>query len=105
MTKDAIIAEAVRRAQEDARRNGLKVGQIVAHPNDEFSYGLISVDGDVATVGLTASQSRDGKEVTKRFPLNELFDPNIAGDMIHEIMEEELNRGLPSGCGVMVVKL
>ena len=105
MDNDFIIAEAVKRAQEHARQNGLSIGQTVAHPSDRFTYGLISVSGDVATVGLPASKSKDGKEVEKQFPLNELFDPNTVRDLIGQVVEDGLNKNAPPGYGVMVVKL
>ena len=71
-----IISRAVPRAQEAARRHGLAIGQVVAHPSDPISYLLLGVHEDVATVGNPAGKGK--KAVQKTFPLDELFDPNVA---------------------------
>ena len=71
--EDAIIDAGVKRAQEIARTNGLRIGQIVAHPNDRIAYELKEVNGNVAQVWVP-----DKEDTIKEFPLDELFDPNEA---------------------------
>lgn len=105
MNKKEIVAEAVKRAQKIAQEKGLIPSKNVAHPDDEIVYGLISVKGNVATVGLTAKQSPTGKEVRKQFPLNELFNPWTARELVSQIMQEEVNKELPLGNGILVVDL
>ncbi|MBI2058125.1 MAG: hypothetical protein HYT63_04085 [Candidatus Yanofskybacteria bacterium] len=105
MNNKAIVAEAVRRAQKVAREKGLLPGKNVAHPDDPITYELISVDGDVATVGLKAEHSPTGKEVRKQFPLKELFNPFTARELITSVMEDEFNKNAPPGCGVTAVEL
>lgn len=78
MTKDEIMRETVKRAQEEARSEGLEIGSTVAHPSDKIIYELLDVKGNIATVGLSAEESETGQEVTKQFPFDELFDPNVA---------------------------
>lgn len=68
--RDAIIKQAVKRAQERARREGLTVGQVVAHPDEPAACELLAVDGEVATV-----RAPNGRHA---FPVGELFDPNVA---------------------------
>lgn len=88
MDKKAIVAEAVRRAQKVAKEKGLLPGRSVAHPTDSMAYELISIDGDIATVGLRAKDSSSGQEIRKQFPLNELFNPKTARNLISSVMED-----------------
>lgn len=60
-------------AQEIAREKGLKVGQTVAHPSDDFAYELKEINGNTATVWFGPGR----EDTIKTFPLDELFDPNI----------------------------
>ena len=78
MRTEELIQKGVARAQEIARANGLKIGDVVAHPSDKMTYELFSIDGDVANVSISAEASETGEEVKNQFPLNELFDPNVA---------------------------
>lgn len=95
MNNKAIVAEAVRRAQEVVRRDGLIPGKNVAYPNDSIIYELISIDGDTATVGLTTEDIPTGKEIRKQLPLNELFNPWTAKKLMTQVMEDEFNNGAP----------
>ena len=74
------INEGVKRAQDLACWNGLGVGEIVAHPSDELAYELLKVQGETAVIGLSTKQSSTKVRIEKRFPLNELFNPNTAED-------------------------
>ena len=105
MNKKEIINEAVRRAQDLGRKNGLKIGQTVAHPSDKLTYELYSVDGEAATVGLDARKSPSGQEVRKQFPLAELFDPNDAKSVMNQVLEDDLNRNAPPGTCVTIIDL
>lgn len=70
---DEIYNETIIRAQEIARKEGLEIGQTVAHPSEDMTYVLKEIKGDQAVVWIP-----DQKNSVKQFPLNELFDPNIA---------------------------
>ncbi|MFC1721962.1 hypothetical protein ACFL0Z_03555 [Patescibacteria group bacterium] len=71
-----IVGDVVKKAQEEAREKGLEIGQVLAHPDDDYTYELKEIEGDTAVVWFP-----DQDETIKRFPLNELFDPNTAKDM------------------------
>lgn len=64
----------IARAQEIAKREGLRIGQTVAHPSDRTVYALKEIKYDIAVVWLP-----DQENTAKEFPLSELFDPNVAG--------------------------
>lgn len=81
-----IICAGVKRAQEIARREGLKIGQVVSHPDDDYVYELKEINGDEATVWFPTQE-----ETIKTFPLNELFDPKVAR---RESVKEVFNRNL-----------
>jgi len=53
-------------------KEDLKIGQTVAHPDDSLAYELKEINGDEATVWLPGQE-----ETIKKYPLNELFDPNV----------------------------
>lgn len=79
MTYDEIIKEAVKQAREDARKNGLKIGEAVAHPSDPFIYQLLEINGNEAVVGLPKRQGLSGTIVERKvFPLDELFSYRVA---------------------------
>ncbi|MFA4817809.1 MAG: hypothetical protein WC608_03780 [Parcubacteria group bacterium] len=67
------LSAIIKSAQEIARQNELKLGQKVAHPSDYIVYILKEIKGDTAVVWLPGQ-----KNTAKEFPLNELFDPNVA---------------------------
>ena|SRR3990167_4596884 len=69
---EEILWHGVRKAQEIARQEGLKIGQTVAHPDDKMTYALKEIKGDIAVVWLPGQE-----DTAKEFPLNELSDPNI----------------------------
>ena len=105
MNNKAIVAEAVKRAQEVARRDGLISGKNVAHPSDATTYELISVADDTATVGLKAEHSPTGQKIRKQFPLNELFNPLTAKKLMTQVMEDVFNKEALPGSGVIAVEL
>jgi hypothetical protein len=82
--EDEILDVGVKQAQEIARTEGLKIGQAVAHPGDNMTYALKKVVGDVAFVWIP-----DQEDTIKKFPLNELFDPNVAQ---REAVQENVTR-------------
>jgi len=65
--------QGVKKAQEVARQEGFKIGQTIAHPDDTMTYALKEIKGNVAVVWLPGKE-----ETAKEFPLDELFDPNVA---------------------------
>ncbi len=96
MNNEKLIEVGIRKAQEIARKKGLNIGSTVAHPTDKLMYKLYGVENGVATVGLNARQSPLRKAIKKVFPVDELFDPNIARDQALAVRDEELARLLPS---------
>ena len=70
--------ESIIEAQKSAERNGLAIGSIVAHPDDEFTYVLSEIRGKTAVVKIPAEFSETGKEIIKEFPFRELIDPRRA---------------------------
>jgi len=94
MRDDDIIGIAIKKAQQIARV-GLKIGQVVAHPSDRFAYELRSIHGNTAIVGYNAEESPNGLPVEKKFPLNELFCPNVAEDEAKKLTVSKLTRGKP----------
>jgi len=101
MTRAETIEEAVRRAQKDARKNGLKVGQAVAHPGDPLTYELLEIRGDEAIVGLSSRKSPSGREIRKVFPVAELFSPDTVLSIAWGIERDDLLRICP---GMLVVE-
>lgn len=87
--KEEIQKEAIEYAQKVARDQGLTPGQVVAHPDDPVTHKLKDIKGDVATV-LVKKPSRAG-EVEKQFPLDELFDPNVAERRARELFDAALS--------------
>lgn len=75
--------ESVVEAQKSAEKNGLTIGSIVAHPDDEFTYELSEIRGNTAVVKIPAQFSETGNEIIKEFPLTELFDPRKATVFAH----------------------
>ena len=43
MTDDEILDEVIKKAQEIARKDGLKIGDKVAHPSDPIVYELFKI--------------------------------------------------------------
>lgn len=70
--------ESILEAQKSANKNGLEIGSVVAHPDDEFTYMLSEIRGETAIVKIPAEFSETGKEIIKEFPLKELFNPKTA---------------------------
>lgn len=80
LRRDPKIREAVTQAQQFALKKPLRIGALVAHPNELVGFELRSVDEKgIATVGCPDPVTR--QDVIKQFPLAELFDPNVAGDI------------------------
>ncbi len=63
----------IRRAQERAKQHVFKIGDVIAHPNDKIVYNLKEIRGNEA-IGWYHQR----EDTIKRFPLNEIFDPNVA---------------------------
>lgn len=80
MNNDRLISEAVRRAQREARAQGLRVGTTVAVPYDPVAYELLSVTGETATVGHA--------DVQREYPVIDLFDANRARSIALQMLGE-----------------
>lgn len=102
MNKDALVNDAVKCAISHAQVNGLKVGQVVAHPSDPLAYDLIRIEGDMAVVGIPKENSHTGKAVEKNFPLNELFVLKDALDFALTAQDEHYACEFP---GAIVVRV
>ncbi len=72
------IGQGIKRAQDYGREYGFEIGSVVGHPSDPTAYLLESIDNGQATLFLPADVAEDGKAVRKTFPLEEIFDPNVA---------------------------
>ena len=83
------IKEAIKRAVEITREQGLKVGDLVGHPNERLCYKVKALEGDVAIIYLP-----DGTE--KRFPTSELFEVAIAEQEVEkEAVKNTVNKYAP----------
>lgn len=74
------LALGTKKAQEIARRQHLKVGDVVAHPSDDFAYELKNIKGNEATVWFPGQP-----KTVKKFPYDELLDPNVAKEETEKI--------------------
>jgi len=66
--------DSISKAQEIARENGLRIGQVVAHPSSAGVYRLEKIEGEKAIV----SKYEGREEVRLELPLRELYDPRVA---------------------------
>ena len=88
---EELIWYGIKKAQEIARREWLKIGQTVAHPDDKMSYALKEIKGEVAIVWLPEKTN-----TLKIFPLNELFDPNVAKrEAVQKAVTQKLSQKQP----------
>lgn len=83
--KEEIYQIGIKRAQEIGKKEGLKIGQVVVHPSEDMAYELKKIIGGMALVWLPGQE-----ETIKEFPLDELFDPNVARE---EAFQETVKRG------------
>lgn len=98
-----IIDEAVRRAQEIGRQYPPEPPCDVAHPENEFSWKLIRIEGEegvcIRPVGKDSHILKGGKIVgeveEKRFPIRELFSPRIAAEQAAIIEAEWIKKNRP----------
>ncbi len=86
MSNKELIEHGKKKALEIARKEGLKIGQVVGHHGDKIAYELKEIKGDTAVVWIPGK-----KESLKEFPLNELFDVNVASD---EAVSKKVNQAL-----------
>jgi len=83
--KEEIYQIGIKRAQEIGKKEGLKIGQVVVHPNEDMAYELKEIIDERALVWLPGQE-----ETIKEFPLEELFDPNVARE---QALQETAKRG------------
>lgn len=88
------IIRVVTSAQKTARTEGIKIGSSIAHPDDPFVYKLKGVKGTTAIGVIPAECSPTGKEITKEFPLDEIFDINLACKIAGELPIEDIMKGM-----------
>jgi hypothetical protein len=89
---EVITNEAVRRAQQLALKSPPQIGDLVAHPSDEKSYYLRHVDEKTGMATVGYFDAKKEKEVDSQYPLNELFDVNVAIGLAMKInVERKLN--------------
>lgn len=89
MTEKEIIAEAVKRAQEAGRKKGFKAGDIVAHPNFKYTFRIGEIQDGRVTIVLPPGHAC--KNPPKDLPLSEIFDPNVAQDLLLEVVFGDLS--------------
>lgn len=94
-----IIAEAMARAQQEARGHGLDPNAKIVHPDLEYAYRLVSVDNGIATLEIPAENSRTGERIVERKPYNELFDANRCFAIAMNIGQRELSDGVTAMLG------
>lgn len=70
-------AGMVEEAQKAAEKRGLEIGDTVAHPNHERTFVLHDIVGTTAIVDFPGNE-----EGALTVPLDELFDPSCARDII-----------------------
>jgi hypothetical protein len=79
-----IINRAVKEAQVVAQREGLRIGQTVAHPDEPITCELTGFGG----TQLMPTGIIEYEDLRREFPLNELFDPNVAKEIALRIKRE-----------------
>jgi hypothetical protein len=75
MENSQIIASAIATVPSENRI--LSPGDTVAHPSDPMAYEFYKYENGMAVVGLNG--------VIKRFPMGEVFDPNVVNKVAQEI--------------------
>ena len=88
---EEILQYGIKKAQEIARQEELKIGQTVAHPDDKMTFALKEIKGDTAVVWLPGQE-----DTAKEFPLGELFDPNVARkELVQKKFDQDLFKKHP----------
>ena len=54
----------------------------VSHPDDPHIYRLQEIRGDIALLLLPANCSPTGEDLTKEFPLAEIFDTDLVRELV-----------------------
>lgn len=88
-SSERYLIEAVEVAQRMAREKGLALGSTVCHPDDDHIYILRETNGNIATVKTSVEHSPGEKEITKEFPLDELFELNTAKGVAFRIAKRK----------------
>jgi len=86
----AIRAEAIRRAQRKYWQRGCQVGDTVVHPSDPRTFIVEEIGGGVAVVRLSSPSEDGGKPVRRRFPIGELYNPQVARDEEFGVVAERV---------------
>ncbi len=89
MTSKQILQEGIRRAQEDAKKTGFKLNDIVVHPNNKLTWRFKEIDGDQAIVYLRANEHPTGQLVVEQLPLDGLFIFRMLYRFCYEVLTEQ----------------
>jgi len=68
-----VNAEAIRRAQEEAKQRPPKIGDAVVHPDCEFSMEIKEISNDGMATCSYPDEDK-GSPIEKKFPFSELVD-------------------------------
>lgn len=91
---EGIIREAISEAIKRTKEEPLKVGDIVAYVDDPKTYGLLSINEDgTALVGYYDKGLE--KDVTRVYPLGQLFNTHTAMDIARTIKVRRIINAAP----------
>jgi hypothetical protein len=104
--KDFLL-KAILIAKEKAFREGIAIGEIIAHPKDNFSYKLEEIKGSIA-IASRPNPEGEGR-IVKEFLFHEIFDLNltlkIAKELSFQHKQEIINIVSDGSAGMMVLNL
>ncbi len=66
---------------------GLEVGQLVSHRKLMVACTLLKVQGEIAYIILPADQSPTGEDKVYQYPVDELFDPRQANNILKKLRQ------------------
>jgi len=76
--EDEALKSAVRAAQKAAKKFGLDIGDVVAHPSDPHTYRLVDKIGDVLIVERPIDpKNQDGPKIKTTLPVIGTFDVSL----------------------------
>jgi len=84
------LERAIRIAQKKATEEGIAIGERISVPDEDYSYILREIKGDVAIGFIPAENSSTGQEIVKEFPLDEILNVNVAHDISLELKARDM---------------
>lgn len=78
--------KGIKATREKAKKEGVAIGSVIVHPSRGLCFSLREVKGDIAVGYIPAENSPTGQEIVEEFPLDEVFDPNVANEMFMELV-------------------